>query len=284
MNKQRIASDFSGFVTAKNRQIYWEYFGRKEREVVCLLNGLAMSTKSWQPFLLRLTEEYDVLLYDYLGQGQSSCKDEPYFIPSFCDHLSLILDTQTIEKIHLMGISYGGFVALDFARLYQERLHTLTLAGILLSHEELFQMYQELSLRFYRAGPEGFTLYTHYMYEKIFGESFVRSAKENLERMREGFHDSYKDRVHSLIRLTEAQVPFFAELDSNLDGYRSIKTPTLIMMGAEDRVILPEVQRKICNIIPNTRFEIITDAGHVVYLEKPEQFFGMLKEFIHTRK
>ena len=284
MSKQRIAPDLTGFVTAEDRQIYWEYFGRKEQDVVCLLNGLAMSTASWQPFLSRLIDKHDVLLYDYPGQGQSSCEDEPYVIPSFCDHLRLILDTLEIKKVHLMGISYGGFVALDFARLYQERLHTLTLAGILLTHEALFQMYQDLSLRFYRAGPDGFDLYIHYMYEKIFGESFVRSAKEHLEKMRQGFHDRYRDRVHSLIRLTEAQDPFFAELDANLDGYRSIMTPTLIMAGAEDRVILPEVQRKICGIIPNTRFELVADAGHVVYLEKPEQFFGMLKDFMRTGK
>ena len=239
-----------------------------------------MSTESWQPFLPHVLDEYDVLLYDYLGQGQSSCEDEPYFIPSLCNYLRLILDSLEIKQIHLMGISYGGFVALDFARLYQERLNTLTLSGILLTHEMLFQMYQELSLRFYRSGPEGFDLYTHYMYEKIFGESFVTSASEHLAHMRENFHNRYKDRVHCLIRLTEAQNPFFEQLETNIKGYRRIKIPTLIMVGAEDRVILPPVQRKICDILPDTRFDMIPDAGHVVYLEKPKIFFEKLKSFM----
>lgn len=269
-----------GFLEAERRQIYWEYFGRSDREAICLLNGLAMSTESWQAFLPLVLDEYDVLLYDYLGQGRSSRPDEPYSIPGFCGYLNGILETLSISKIHLMGISYGGLVALDFARLYQERLLSLTLSGILLTHEELFRMYQDLSLRFYRAGPQGFELYTHYLYEKIFGESFVRSAKDHLEHMRQNFHDRYKDHVYCLIRLTEAQDPFFAGLDENLAGYRRVETPTLVMVGAEDRVILADVQRKIGAVLPNTRLQVIADAGHVVYLEKPDEFFGNLKAFM----
>jgi pimeloyl-ACP methyl ester carboxylesterase len=39
------------------------------------------------------------------------------------------------------------------------------------------------------------------------------------------------------------------------------------------------VQRKITTILPNSRFELIPDAGHVVYLERPDLFFGKLREF-----
>ena len=105
----------------------------------------------------------------------------PYFIPRIAGYLARIADDLGIDRFHLMGISYGGFVALDFARQFQDRLHTLTLSGILLSHEVLFQMYQDISLRFYRGGPEIFELYTHYMYEKIFGESFVRAYQDKLD-------------------------------------------------------------------------------------------------------
>ena len=279
-SKPKIQPTRSGFLHDDRRQVYWEYYGQQDREAICLLNGLAMSTDSWQSFLPRLLDEYDVLLYDYLGQGRSSREDEPYFIPTCSGHLKGILETLTISKIHLMGISYGGFVALDFARLYQGRLLTLTLSGILLTREELFQMYQDLSLRLYRAGPQGFELYTHYLYEKIFGETFVRSAKDHLESMRQNFYGRYQDHVYCLIRLTEAQDPFFASLEENLEGYRRIETPTLVMAGAEDRVILPRVQQKICAILRRARCHVIADAGHVVYLEKPDEFFGSLKAFL----
>jgi pimeloyl-ACP methyl ester carboxylesterase len=264
--------------------IHWEYFGDGTREAVCLFNGLAMHTKAWYPFLPQLLGEFDVVLYDYPGQGESSAEDVPVTIPGMAGYLAALLDELDLPRVHAMGISYGGFVAADFARLYPGRLHTLTLSGILLSHEKLFSMYQDLSLRFYEGGPGAFGLYTHYMYEKIFGESFVAAFADKLESMRQRFEDRYKDSIHSLVRLTLAQDPFFEALDDNLPGYRAVTAPTLIMPGAEDRVMLLPVQRKMCDIFPNSRWHPIEGSGHVVYLEKPAEFWSTLRAFCQAKR
>src|SRR6266498_1511171 len=162
----------SGSLSLDEHSVHWELFGNGDREVICLLNGLAMHTGAWYGFLPRFQPEFDVLLWDYPGQGRSSTADVPYHLDRMAGYLACILDEIGVARIHLMGISYGGFVALEFARQFQSRLHTLVLSGIILSHETLFEMYEDLSLRFYRRGPEAFDLYTRYMYEKIFGETF----------------------------------------------------------------------------------------------------------------
>jgi 3-oxoadipate enol-lactonase len=275
------APDSSGHLEIDGYRIFWERFGSGEREAVCLLNGLAMHTKAWYSFLPELHPEWDVVLYDYLGQGESDSPDVAVTVPELAGELVAIMDHLEIAKIHLMGISYGGFVALDFGRLHQDRLFTLMLSGILLSHERLFQMYQALSLKFYASGPEAFEIYTQYLYEKIFGEEFLRSVDPAvLEDMRERFHDRYKHRVHSLVRFTEAQNPFFDGLEENMPGYRAIKVPTLIAAGGHDRTIPIWQQRKLTEIIPGSRFEILEGCGHVAYLEKKDEFFGMMREFM----
>jgi len=279
-----VSFDRSGHLEHGPHRIWWEYFGDGEREAAVLLNGLAMHTKAWYGFLDQLTGEFDVLLYDYLGQGESSCPDEPYFIPDFCHHLTRILDHLGIERVHVMGISYGGFIALDFARLYQERLHTLTLSGILLSRERQFEMYQDLSLRFYRSGPLAFEIYTHYLYEKIFGEEFLRAVPaETLETMRQRFHDRYTDRVYCLVRLTEAQNAFFENLEERLPEYQAVRTPTLLISGSQDRVLPLWQQKQLLEVFPDSRFALIEDAGHVAYLEKKDVFFPILKAFMRAR-
>ena len=123
------------------RQVYWEYFGDGEQEVVVLLNGLAMRTRSWYRNVPSLHPDYDVLLYDYFGQGSSSQEDEPYTIPRFADYLVRIMDALSIDRVHPIGVSYGGFIAAELGRLHQDRLHTLTLSGILLTREMTFQLY-----------------------------------------------------------------------------------------------------------------------------------------------
>jgi pimeloyl-ACP methyl ester carboxylesterase len=101
--------------------------------------------------------------------------------------------------------------------------------------------------------------------------------------MRRRFHERYRDRVWCLARLTEAQDPFFAGLDENLPAYRAVTTPTLLLAGSQDRAIPLWQQRQICDVLPDTRFEVLEGAGHVVYLERREAFFTILKAFLRTR-
>ena len=122
------------------------------------------------------------------------------------------------------------------------------------------------------------------MYEKIFGEDFARRSRRTSSRpCAQQFHDRYRDKRHCLIRLTEAQNPFFGALDDNMPQYRAIRTPTLMIVGEQDRAIPPWQQRKIFDILPNTRWEAIPGCGHVVYLEKPKEFFGMIRAFMAAR-
>jgi 3-oxoadipate enol-lactonase len=274
----------AGSIAIDGYEIHWEYFGDGSREVVCLLNGLAMSTTAWYAFLPWLRPDFDVVLYDYLGQGASSAPDEPYSISRIAAYLTAIMDSLAIERVHSMGISYGGFIAIEHARQFHERLHTLTLSGIILSREELFEMYEALSLRFYHLGPAQFGLYTHYLYEKIFGEPFVRRVgRDGLEPMRQRFEERYRDRIHCLVRLTEAQEEYFGELDRRMPAYRAVTTPVLIMPGGQDRAIPLWAQRKMLEVFPNSRWREIPDAGHVVYLERPDVFFSTLKAFMRAK-
>jgi pimeloyl-ACP methyl ester carboxylesterase len=282
----KAAPDRTGYVQVEGgaRRIYWEYFGRGEREVVVLLNGLAMLTKSWYRTVPIIHPEFDVLLYDYFGQGNSSQEDEPYFISRFADYLVRSMDELGIDKIHPIGISYGGFIAADLGRLHQDRLHTLTLSGILLTREANFQLYQDLSLMFYRQPDPAFEIYTHYMYEKMFGEAFAgRIYGEKMAQGRDRFYDRYHDRKFCLIRLTEAQDPFFENIDRDPGAYQGILTPTLLLTGLQDRAIPKWQQDKLLDILPNIRQVILPESGHMTYMERPDIFWPAVKGFMKAK-
>lgn len=284
--KNRIGPDRTGLVRVEGgtRQIYWEYFGHGGREVVVLLNGLAMLTKSWYRTVPLLSLDYDVLLYDYFGQGNSSQEDEPYYIPKLAEYLIRIMDELKIDRIHPIGVSYGGFIGADLGRLFQDRLHTLTLSGILLTREMTFQLYQELSLMFYKEPDPAFRIYTHYMYERIFGEEFAgRIYGDKMELGRVRFYERYHDRKYCLIRLTEAQDPFFDTIDRDPDAYRYIQTPTLIFTGEQDRAIPSWQQEKLLEILPNSRQVLLPGSGHMTYMERPDIFWPTVRAFFEAK-
>jgi pimeloyl-ACP methyl ester carboxylesterase len=145
-------------------------------------------------------------------------------------------------------------------------------------------MYEAMSLRFYRSTPEVFDMYTQYLYEKIFGEPFLRSfPAEKLEAMRQRFYDRYVDHRHSLIRLTEAQDPFFAAVPERIEEYRAVETPVLILAGSQDRAIPLWHQRGLLAVFPNARMELVEGCGHVAYMEQPAAFFGIMKSFMAAK-
>ena len=263
--------------------IYWDRFGRGDRETIVFLNGIAMLTESWYSSVPRVYPDYDVLLFDYPGQGRSSSEDRPYFIPRLGQYLARVLDHLDIERVHSVGVSYGGFVAADFGRQFPDRLHTQTLSGILLSQELSFDLYQDISLSFYAGGPELFDLYTKYMYEKTFGERFLRSIGPKIDKLRKKFYDNYKDRTRALTRLTEAQDSFFAMLEQNESGYRAVRAPTLIIAGEHDRVVPLWMQQKLVDLYPESRLEVLADCAHLTYLERPDRFWPLLHELLETR-
>jgi len=273
----RPEPDRSGFleVPAEDVRVHWDYFGRGEREVFVFLNGLGMSTESWFTSVPRVHPEFDVLLFDYLGQGGSTRADVPYSIPRFCDYLARIMDSLDIDAVHTQGVSYGGFVAAEFGRLFRDRVHTQVLSGVQLTSTHSFAMYQDLSLRFYD-DPACFDLYTRYLYEKIFSEKLLERIHDKVERMRAKFFDNYRDDVRCLGRLTEAQVPLFAAFEANAAGYGAVTAPTLVIAGEHDRAIPLWAQEPLLDLFPNSRLIVLPRCGHLTYLEEPEAFWGFL--------
>ena len=104
-----------------------------------------------------------------------------------------------------------------------------------------------------------------------------------MERTRLKLYDRYHDKKHCLIRLTEAQTPFFENIDRHPDAYKNITTPTLILTGEQDRALPPWQQRKLVDILPNSRQVMISECGHMTHLERPDIFWLTVKAFLQAQ-
>jgi pimeloyl-ACP methyl ester carboxylesterase len=281
MTQNLIYPDKTGFIEEKENKIYWEYFGKGNKEVYCFLNGIAMYTKSWYQFTQLLSSEYDILLFDFLGQGESSHQDQPINVDDLCHFLTKILDHLKIDKIHLMGVSFGGMVGLSYSRLYQDRLYTLTTSGALLTEEVLYYAHLENSIRLVKEAP--FDLFSAIFFEKIFSEDFSKKMLSKMKYTQDKLYERYNGRTYSLVRLFESQKSYLDDLLKNMADYQKVKTPNLVITGDQDLLVSPRVQEKICEILPNSRFELFDNTGHVVYMEKPVEFAKLMKKIAEAK-
>lgn len=127
---------FEGFVKIGAQELYVEHLKAEPgKPTVVLLNGLTYSIRSWDKFtgeLEKLAPGAGILRYDMRGMGKTLLNDRlpvSYEIPHSlqAEHLKLLLDKLAIRKAHLLGLSYGGGIAVAFADKYARYSESLIL-------------------------------------------------------------------------------------------------------------------------------------------------------------
>ncbi|MET9229495.1 alpha/beta fold hydrolase [Lentzea sp. NPDC003310] len=71
-----------------------------------------------------------------------------------------------------------------------------------------------------------------------------------------------------------------AEYDTRLEAYRAIAVRTLVIGFADDLVLPPRLSREVADVIPGARYAEVAGAGHVGYLERPDEVNRLLVEFL----
>lgn len=102
--------------------------GQGEQTLV-LLNGTSGHIEAWTHNLRALAQNYKVICYDYPGHGFSTLAEADLEIPDYEAHLLELLNVLKLGRVHLIGESLGGWVAIKFAAHHPERLHSIVLSA-----------------------------------------------------------------------------------------------------------------------------------------------------------
>lgn len=114
---------------ASANEIAISYERHGSGQPLMLIHGYPLDHSIWQEVSKLLEDDFDVILPDLRGFGESSNVAKAYSITDMADDLAGLLDTLNIKKIALAGHSMGGYVALAFFRKYPERVSSLALVA-----------------------------------------------------------------------------------------------------------------------------------------------------------
>jgi pimeloyl-ACP methyl ester carboxylesterase len=223
---------------------------------------------SWLPFMKTLSQKFDVIAPEHPGFGES---DNPDWLDTIHDlayfHLDLLNELK-LDGVHLVGMSFGGWVAAELAVRSTERLASLTLAGAAglnvpgVEQMDPFLVTDEQRLR-------GF------FYDQ-------RRADETIARaLRPEYEDTALKNRTTVAKLTwqpRAYDPHLAKWLHRVD------VPTLLVWGDHDRMFPKEHALAYQRLIPNAKVTIVPECGHVPHIEKPDVFAAEIEAFLAAEK
>lgn len=286
-------SSQSGYIQVKNGSLFYQKFGSGE-PIVVLHGGPGKDQGYLLPQMLELSKDHELIFYDQRGSGQSLTTPldaEHINTDQFVEDLEALRLALGLEKITLLGYSWGGFLALCYAIKYPQTLSSLILMScapvdykgqLAFTVEEAkrcipiateiapltnFQLFEQLSEQQINALYR--TLFSVYVYNPADVQKLTLTM--NPKSAQNGFKVA-----------EELCKTFWLQPSTNLfPVLKTIQVPTLLLHGKQDIVPLHTAQ-EINDALPNSRIIVIDECGHFPYIEKPEMFFAHIRSFLQN--
>ena len=239
------------------------YFEAGHGPAVILLHGMGGSKEQWMENFGALAAGYHVYAIDQIGFGHSDKPLLDYKIATFVDFLDAFMQTQNLGKATLVGNSFGGWIALDFAIQHPSMVEKLVLVDAAgLAWQQPVPELDPASLAATR------TLVESVFYnKKIVSDAAVQQVFTDRMRNNDGYT------IHSA-------VAGFATPQFEDGKLASVHAPTLVMWGRQDELIPLASGEKLRDGISGAKLVVFEHCGHIPQIEKSAEFNRALLEFL----
>lgn len=252
--------------SAKVNGINIGYSVEGEGAPLVMIMGLGGARSSWRGQTGAFRQHYRVVTFDNRGVGKSDRPAGPYTIGMMADDTLGLMDHLGISKAHVLGVSMGGMIAQELAISRPERVDKLV-----------------LGCSFPRAGSGANSPGMDRAIEAQENSTQDEASQRRLiGSMIDLSFNSWSNRVF-LRPLAKAAVRFYP-IDGVVEQRKAVsshdttgrlgtvRAPTLVITGTEDRLVNPASSETIAKLIPNARLVKVPGGGHYFFMEKRDDF------------
>jgi poly(3-hydroxyalkanoate) depolymerase len=234
-----------------------------------IFNGIGASADLLRPLITSL--EVSVITFDLPGVGSSPAQFWPRRMHQYARMAQQLLKDMEIEQCNVMGISWGGGLAQEFARRYPASTNRLILAAtstgqLMLPPSLAVMMRMATPLRYFSAG------YFNRIAGDIYGGDF-RNNRKRSER-----HQKTMDSPSTWGYLSQL---YAMSGWTSLFWLHKIAAPTLVMAGDDDPIIPMANARLLVNRIPDAQLEVF-DCGHLFVLTRLDAVISRIHRFLNA--
>jgi len=256
---------------------YTIYSNSSDSKWVTFVHGAGGSSAIWYKQIREFQKEFNVLLLDLRGHGNSKNEiqkafKKKYTFTALAEDIVEVLDHLKIQKSHFVGISLGTILIRQLAEMHSHRVASMILGGAILKLNFRSQILMRVGNIFKYVLP-------YLILYKFF--AFVIMPNKKSKKSRILFINEakklYQKEFLRWFKLT-------AEINPILRLFRQIEIniPTLYIMGDEDYMFLPSVKKVTQSHYRSSSLVVIPNCGHVVNVEKPHLFNSEVISFINS--
>jgi len=279
-----------GYVKVTGGKVYYKKVGEGSKPPIILLHGGPGGTHVSMRALEALGDERPVIFYDQLGSGKS---DKPtdkslWKLERFVEELGQIRGALGLKSLHILGHSWGTMLAASYLLTQPKGIRSVIFSGPCLSapqwmrdqidhRKTLPQDVQDILAKHEAAGTTDSEEYEAAV--KEFNKRFVNRMEKKPEWLDTEDAQSNKEVYLTMWGPSE----FYAT--GNLKDFdvtprlSEIKLPALFVCGRYDEAT-PSTTEAYSKLIPGAKFHVFENSAHVGYLEEPDEYVRVVREFL----
>ncbi len=253
---------------------YYEIHGTGEP--VVFIGGLGADTFLWFRQVPELSKQFQVIVFDTRGAGQSDKPEEPYTIKMFADDTAGLMNALKIEKAGIVGASLGGLIAQQFAITYPQMVSHLILVdtgfgGPHMAKPSILDVIPALfTMR--RSGDPAKDITN--MFALFTSKTWCQQHPDLLKQYVD-WRVAHPQPPEAYNRQKAAVNTFNGE-----DLISQIKAPVLIVHGGKDKVVPVKNAHLLKAKLPQAQLVIFPEAGHAAPIQYAEEFNTTLAKFL----
>ncbi len=238
---------------------------------VLLLHGFPLSAGMWRETQSRLADGWRLIAPDLRGHGHSDVASDASMERLAKDQIALLDALEISEPVVLVALSMGGYVALEMARRWPERLRALVLVDTRAGADspDAAAARRDTAERVLAEG-------SHFLATDMAGKLFATGAPAELVR---SWTETMRRTPPAGIA---AALRGMADRRDSLPVLEDWDRPLLVVVGEEDTITPPELAREMHRAVPGSRLEVIPGAGHLPPVEQPDHFARVLRSFLQS--
>ena len=256
-----------------------DYLQEGQGPPVILIHSSVSGNRQWKTLTESLRDERNVFSMNLMGYGKTSAWSNPIPLKLF-EQVRLVLALQEMvdQKVHLIGHSYGGSVALKSAMSFSDKIESLVLLEpnpfYLLRQNHRMKTYQEVMQLSEKVRLHGLN-HNWTRVAEIFADYWIGDGALNkmANHRKEAFIEGLKPNIHEWGILEE---------ESKLEDIQKLPTRTLLIYDPKTVQSILEITDLLKDACPHWQFESIPGAGHNAPITHPDMINPMIRNFLNA--